>query len=141
MTPGAGYGPEAPGTRADRHRGTGRYPHSSLQRRHAVRFAAPSSTHMSDNNIDEQLVARAQAGDERAFELLVRKYQYKIVQLVGRLVGEAEAADVAQETQHPRWGPGLKLKPLETLEAEIRVGVAGKPHPTAREVLGDALGD
>jgi RNA polymerase sigma-70 factor (ECF subfamily) len=53
---------------------------------------------MSEEQTDEQLVARAQEGDGRAFELLVRKYQYKIIQLVGRLVGEADAADVAQET-------------------------------------------
>ncbi|MDR3415334.1 MAG: RNA polymerase sigma factor RpoE [Nevskia sp.] len=53
---------------------------------------------MSEEQTDEQLVARAQEGDERAFELLVRKYQYKIIQLVGRLVGEADAPDVAQET-------------------------------------------
>jgi len=53
---------------------------------------------MSEEQLDEQLVARAQKGDKRAFELLVRKYQYKIVQLVGRMVGEADAQDVAQET-------------------------------------------
>lgn len=53
---------------------------------------------MTEEHVDQQLVARAQKGDKRAFELLVRKYQYKIVQLVGRLVGEADAQDVAQET-------------------------------------------
>jgi len=53
---------------------------------------------MSEEQTDEQLVLRAQEGDDRAFELLVRKYQYKIIQLVARLVGEADAADVAQET-------------------------------------------
>lgn len=53
---------------------------------------------MSESTIDEQLVQRAQNGDVRAFELLVRKYQNKIVQLVSRLVGEADAPDVAQET-------------------------------------------
>ncbi len=53
---------------------------------------------MSEENLDEQLVARAQSGDRRAFELLVRKYQYKIIQLVSRLVGDADAPDVAQET-------------------------------------------
>jgi RNA polymerase sigma-70 factor (ECF subfamily) len=52
---------------------------------------------------DEQLVAKAQAGDQRAFELLVRKYQYKIVQLVSRLVGDADAPDVAQETFIRAW--------------------------------------
>ncbi len=53
--------------------------------------------------IDEQRVERAQAGDTRAFELLVRKYQYKIIQLVGRLVGDADAPDVAQETFIKAW--------------------------------------
>ena len=53
--------------------------------------------------VDEQLVARAQGGDKRAFELLVRKYQYKIVQLVSRLVGDADAPDVAQETFIKAW--------------------------------------
>lgn len=53
---------------------------------------------MSEENIDDKLVERAQAGDQRAFELLVRKYQYKIIQLVSRLVGDADAPDVAQET-------------------------------------------
>jgi RNA polymerase sigma-70 factor (ECF subfamily) len=46
---------------------------------------------------DQQLVDSAQRGDTRAFELLVRKYQHKLVQLVGRMVGEADAPDVAQE--------------------------------------------
>jgi RNA polymerase sigma-70 factor (ECF subfamily) len=53
---------------------------------------------MSEEQTDEQLVQRAQAADKRAFELLVRKYQYKIVQLVSRMVGDADAPDVAQET-------------------------------------------
>lgn len=53
---------------------------------------------MSEEQTDEQLVARAQEGDGRAFELLVRKYQFKIIQLVSRLVGDSDAPDVAQET-------------------------------------------
>ncbi|HWU69518.1 MAG TPA: RNA polymerase sigma factor RpoE [Stenotrophobium sp.] len=52
---------------------------------------------MSAEQTDEQLVLRAQKGDQRAFELLVRKYQYKIIQLVSRLVGDADSQDVAQE--------------------------------------------
>jgi RNA polymerase sigma-70 factor (ECF subfamily) len=58
---------------------------------------------MSEEQTDEQLVARAQAKDKRAFELLVRKYQYKIVQLVARMVGDADAPDVAQETFIKAW--------------------------------------
>jgi len=58
---------------------------------------------MSDSMTDEQLVERAQGGDPRAFELLVRKYQHKIVQLVSRLVGDADAPDVAQESFIRAW--------------------------------------
>ncbi len=53
---------------------------------------------MSEEQLDGQLVASAQQGEPRAFEILVRKYHSKIVQLVSRLVGEGDAADVAQET-------------------------------------------
>ena len=53
---------------------------------------------MSEEQLDEQLVERAQTGDKRAFELLVRKYQYKIIQLVGRARRRRRSADVAQET-------------------------------------------
>ena len=52
---------------------------------------------MAEEQLDEQLVARAQNGDRAAFDVLVRKYQHKIVQLVERLVGEADGVDVAQE--------------------------------------------
>lgn len=47
---------------------------------------------------DQQLVKRVQEGDKRAFDLLVRKYQHKIIGLVGRYVFDHhEAMDVAQE--------------------------------------------
>ena len=67
---------------------------------------------MSDPNSggDEQLVERAQQGDRRAFELLIRKYQHKIIQLVSRLVGEGDAPDVAQESFIKAWRalPGFR---------------------------------
>ncbi len=47
---------------------------------------------------DQQLVARVQKGDKRAFDLLVLKYQHKIVSLIGRYVHDShEVEDVAQE--------------------------------------------
>src|SRR5579885_3578917 len=58
---------------------------------------------MSEQQTDEQLVARAQQGDKRAFELLVRKYQYRVIQLVGRLVGDGDAPDVAQDSFIKAW--------------------------------------
>lgn len=53
---------------------------------------------MGEESTDEQLVARAREGDRLAFDLLVRKYQYKVVKLVSRYVPPADAPDVAQET-------------------------------------------
>ncbi|GHC19398.1 RNA polymerase sigma factor [Kushneria pakistanensis] len=47
---------------------------------------------------DHQLVERAQKGDNQAFDLLIRKYQHKVIGLVGRYVhDQAEVHDVAQE--------------------------------------------
>ena len=47
---------------------------------------------------DQQLVERVQAGDKRAFDFLVLKYQHKIISLVGRYVKDHhEAMDVSQE--------------------------------------------
>jgi RNA polymerase sigma-70 factor (ECF subfamily) len=53
---------------------------------------------MSDREIDGQLVARAQRGDKRAFELLVEKYQRKLARLLSRFIRDpAEVEDVTQE--------------------------------------------
>lgn len=53
---------------------------------------------MSERDVDQQLVARAQRGEKHAFELLVAKYQRKLARLIGRLVRDpAEVEDVAQE--------------------------------------------
>lgn len=52
----------------------------------------------SARDTDEQLVARVQKGDKRSFDLLVLKYQHKVLALVRRFVkDQAEAEDVAQE--------------------------------------------
>ncbi|WP_372743087.1 RNA polymerase sigma factor RpoE [Neptunomonas sp.] len=52
----------------------------------------------NQTDIDQQLVERVQAGDKRAFDLLVGKYQHKIIGLVGRYVYDHhEAMDIAQE--------------------------------------------
>ncbi|MFM4994669.1 RNA polymerase sigma factor RpoE [Aeromonas sanarellii] len=54
---------------------------------------------MSDQNLlDEQLVERVQRGDKNAFNLLVRKYQHKVVNLVARYVNNpGDVPDVTQE--------------------------------------------
>ena len=48
---------------------------------------------------DFQLVERAVAGDQRAYELLVIKYQRRIERLIGRMVRDTDLVqDIAQET-------------------------------------------
>ena len=48
---------------------------------------------------DLELVRRVQKGERGAFDLLVLRYQHKVVKLVARLLRDrTEAEDVAQET-------------------------------------------
>ena len=49
--------------------------------------------------VDQELVERVQRGEKKAFDILVRKYQHKIIPLICRYIkDESEALDVAQET-------------------------------------------
>lgn len=53
---------------------------------------------MGENNVDQSLVERVQRGDKKAFDILVRKYQHKLVKLISRYVFDPnEVMDVAQE--------------------------------------------
>ena len=53
---------------------------------------------MGSKNTDQQLVARVQQGDKAAFDLLVIRYQSRIVNLVSRFVrNPTDALDVTQE--------------------------------------------
>jgi len=53
---------------------------------------------MGERETDQLLVEQVQKGDKRAFDVLVGKYQHKIVSLIARYVPDhAEALDVAQE--------------------------------------------
>jgi RNA polymerase sigma-70 factor (ECF subfamily) len=53
---------------------------------------------VSERDIDAELVARVQKGDKRAFDLLVLKYQRKIMRLLSRMIRDpGEVEDVAQE--------------------------------------------
>ncbi len=53
---------------------------------------------MGERNVDRELVQRVQKGDKSAFDVLVRKYQFKIIKLISRYVHDpSEALDVAQE--------------------------------------------
>ena len=53
---------------------------------------------MSEREVDAELVARVQRGDKKAFDLLVLKYQRKILRLLARMIRDpSEIEDVAQE--------------------------------------------
>lgn len=53
---------------------------------------------------ETQLVQRAAAGEHRAFELLVIKYQRRIERLIGRMVRDVDLVpDIAQETFIRAW--------------------------------------
>lgn len=53
---------------------------------------------MSNAELDRDLVERVKAGDKRAFDVLVRRYQHKLVKLIMRYVNDpADAMDIAQE--------------------------------------------
>ena len=43
---------------------------------------------MGTNLLDAELVKRVQAGDTAAFDILVQKYQHKVINLVGRFVSD-----------------------------------------------------
>ncbi|TRX54534.1 RNA polymerase sigma factor RpoE [Thalassomonas sp. M1454] len=53
---------------------------------------------MGEQNIDQALIERVQKGDKNAFNLLVSKYQQKVMNLVSRYVkNQADVQDVTQE--------------------------------------------
>lgn len=57
------------------------------------------SPRAAENAVDHELVRRVQAGDKRAFDLLVRKYQHKLVSVISRYINDwSECQDVAQES-------------------------------------------
>lgn len=53
---------------------------------------------MSEQKTDQQLVEMVQQGNKAAFDLLVRKYQHKVLSLISRFVkNQGDVPDVAQE--------------------------------------------
>jgi RNA polymerase sigma-70 factor (ECF subfamily) len=53
---------------------------------------------VSERDVDQALVERAQSGDRRAFDLLVLKYQQRVGNLIGRYLRDSsEILDVTQD--------------------------------------------
>jgi len=103
---------------------------------------------VSDREIDRQLVARAQRGDKRAFELLVEKYQRKLARLLSRFIRDpAEVEDVTQEAfiKAYRALPGFRgdsafytwLYRIGINTAKNYLMAMGRRAPTSTEVEAD----
>jgi RNA polymerase sigma-70 factor (ECF subfamily) len=59
----------------------------------------PAASQASPGDTDLMLVERTVAGDHKAYELLVLKYQRRIERLIGRMVRDTDLVeDIAQET-------------------------------------------
>ena len=53
---------------------------------------------MADKQTDKQLIERVQNGEKAAYDLLVLKYQQRVINLVSRFVrNQSDAQDIAQE--------------------------------------------
>ena len=53
---------------------------------------------MGERKLDEELVKRVQSGEKAAFDILVRKYEHKIANVISRYIRDSsEVQDVAQE--------------------------------------------
>lgn len=62
-------------------------------------MSSPDKPSLPSTDTDAILVERAVAGDVRAFEMLVIKYQRRVERLIGRMVRDVDIVpDIAQET-------------------------------------------
>jgi RNA polymerase sigma-70 factor (ECF subfamily) len=73
-------------------------------------MAAPSPRARPEETLEGSLVARAAAGDSRAFEQLVDRHLPALYRLAAAMVGPEDARDVTQETLVSAWRelPGLR---------------------------------
>ena len=54
---------------------------------------------MPDNITDKEIIERVKNGDKKAYDLLVLKYQQRVINLISRFVkNHADALDISQET-------------------------------------------
>jgi len=54
---------------------------------------------MGEHSVDQELVGRVQKGEKKAFDILVLKYQHKLIKLISRYIRDSsEVQDVAQES-------------------------------------------
>ena len=54
---------------------------------------------MADNATDKEIIERVKGGEKEAYDLLVLKYQQRVIDLISRFVkNHSDALDVSQET-------------------------------------------
>jgi RNA polymerase sigma-70 factor (ECF subfamily) len=54
---------------------------------------------MGERNLDQELVERVQSGEKAAFDILVRKYEHKLANVISRYIQDSsEVLDVSQES-------------------------------------------
>ena len=98
---------------------------------------------MNEREIDQELVERAQAGDKKAFELLVEKYQRKLGRLLSRFVrdhAEVEEAhralELAQQGNVLRFpAPAASNSSSEPTASEAAEEDDDEPWPDFREMV------
>jgi RNA polymerase sigma-70 factor (ECF subfamily) len=97
LDPGASQGEPSSSLRGLSPHERGSMSFDVIERGHAASASLGRTTVVDDP--DSELVARWQGGDERAFELLVRRHEQRVFRLLLRMMGSREEAeDVAQET-------------------------------------------
>ena len=80
---------------------------------------------MSEQLTDQVLVERVQKGDQKAFNLLVVRYQHKVASLVSRYVPPGDIADVVQESFVKAWRElrQIVFRTIESLPEDLRMAI------------------
>ena len=106
-------------------------------------FMTSASAPSSSSDSDLQLVERTVAGDQRAYELLVIKYQRRIERLIARMVRDPDLVqDIAQdgcidESRVIDMGIYNRRRWLLLPGNATRAGCLPKPHSTPEAELAE----
>ena len=82
---------------------------------------------------DEELASKAAAGEERAFDLLMRRHKAGVYRFARRYVGDADTAyEVAQETFVSAWSALKRYDPARPFAVWLRAIALNKCRDRAR---------